>query len=98
MASKRGVPVTNISMHYTYVLLSKKDNKLYTGYTNNLKQRIRKHSSGQVISTKARLPIQLIYYEVCGNKKDARAREKYLKSEMGKRYLKNRLRNYFENL
>ena len=50
--------------------------------------------SRRVQSTKDRLPIKLIYYEACIDEKDARAREKYLKSGMGKRYIRNRLKNY----
>jgi putative endonuclease len=45
-----------------------------------------------VKSTKRRVPLELIYYEACKNAFDARAREKYLKTGMGKRYLKNRLK------
>lgn len=40
----------------------------------------------------------LVYFEVCGNEQDARAREKYLKSGMGKRYIRNRLKYYLKNL
>lgn len=36
----------------------------------------------------------LIYYEACLNEQDARYREKYLKSGLGKRYLKNRLKSF----
>ena len=43
-----------------------------------------------------RIPFKLIYYEACSNSKDAFAREKYLKSGMGKRYVKNRLQHYFK--
>ena len=50
-------------MYYTYVLLSKKDDKLYTGYTKDLKLRFKQHNNGQVKSTKNRRPLILIYYE-----------------------------------
>lgn len=66
----------------------------YTGYTSNLKKRIERHNSGLVESTKHRKPFDLIYFEGSTNKYDAIAREKYLKSGMGKRYLKNRLKRY----
>ena len=82
-------------MWYTYILLSKKDNKLYTGYTNNLLKRLEKHNKGEVYATKNREPFKLIYYEACHSRLDAFQREKYLKSGMGKRYIKNRLKNYF---
>jgi len=81
-------------MFYTYVLKSEKDQKWYTGYTPDLRKRLKKHNEGKVLSTKGRRPFKLIYYEACLNEEDARAREKYLKSGMGKRYLKNRLKRY----
>lgn len=39
------------------------------------------------------MPWEILYYEVGFDKQDAIAREKYLKSGMGRRYLKNRLKN-----
>lgn len=81
-------------MFYIYVLRSKKDTKLYTGYTSNLKDRLRLHNEGKVVSTKNRFPFELIYYEACLNQQDSTHREKYLKTAWGKRYLKSRLKNY----
>jgi putative endonuclease len=78
-------------MFYTYVLQSIKDGKFYTGYTCDLRKRLNEHNSNKVFSTKSRGSFRLIYYEACINKDDAKAREKYIKSGMGKRYLKNRL-------
>ena len=69
--------------------------KLYTGFTSDLKKRFNEHNSQKVPSTKYRVPLEVIYYEVCGNMYDAQAREKYLKTAMGKRYLKNRLKYFF---
>lgn len=83
---------------YVYVLYSEKDHLLYTGYTNELRRRIEEHNKGKVISTKNRTPFILIYSEACLHQADAIAREKYLKTGMGKKFLKNRLKNYFENL
>jgi len=82
-------------MYYTYVLFSFKDKMLYTGYTSNLEQRVNAHNNGEVLSTKNRRPLKLVYYEVCLNQQDATHREKYLKSTYGKRYIRNRLRNFF---
>ena len=81
-------------MYYTYVILSTKDGHLYTGSTNDLRKRLMEHNSGKVFSTKNRSPFELIYYEACMNEQDARSREKYLKTGMGKRYLKNRLKRF----
>jgi putative endonuclease len=67
-------------MYYVYILKNLKDNKIYTGYTSNLQRRLNEHKSGRVKSTKHRKPLKLVYYEAYLSKKDAREREKYLKS------------------
>lgn len=54
-----------------------------------------KHSKGQVIATKHRLPVELIFYEAYLNKYDALRREKYFKSSKGKTALKVMLKEYF---
>ena len=66
-------------MFYTYVLKSKKDGKLYIGSTNDLKRRLTQHNSGEVKSTKPRIPFILIYYEAYSAEEDARHREHNLK-------------------
>ncbi|MFH1456589.1 MAG: GIY-YIG nuclease family protein [Patescibacteria group bacterium] len=81
-------------MFYVYLLISKKDNKWYTGFSSDLRKHLNEHNLGKVFSTKGRGTFELIYYEACIDKKDAQAREKYLKSGPGKRYLKNRLRRF----
>lgn len=83
-------------MFYVYVLQSKKDGKLYTGFTDNLHKRLLKHNAGKVFSTKSRRPLRCIYAEICANKDDARQRERYLKTGIGKRYIKQRLSHYFK--
>lgn len=85
-----------MKFYYVYVLQSKKDNQWYTGYSDNLQRRLKEHKLGQCYSTKNRKPLKLIYFEGCLNKDDAIAREKYLKSGMGKRYLRNRMKKYFK--
>ena len=81
-------------MHYCYILKSLKNGNLYTGCYNDLRKRFNQHNDNLVRSTKGRGPFQLIYYEACLNKDDAFARERYLKSGMGKRYSKNRLKRF----
>ena len=81
-------------MFYTYVLQSKKNGQLYTGYTTDLRKRFKEHNDGKSIYTKHRGQYELIYYEACLNEEDAKAREKYLKSGRGKRYIKDRLKRF----
>ena len=80
--------------YYIYILQFKKDNKFYTGYTKNLKLRLEEHKKGKVESTKHRGPFKFIYFEGCLNQQDATHREKYLKTYLGKMFLKNRLKSY----
>ena len=81
-------------MYYTYVLLSEKDGKFYTGFTSDLKLRFEQHSKGLVAATSDRSPLRLIYYEACLDQIDATKREKYLKTYHGKMFLKKRLKSY----
>lgn len=83
--------MADAGMFYTYVLRSEKDNSLYIGWTNNLKNRLAKHNSGKVYSTKSKLPIKLVYYEACLSKVKAIKREKQLKTGFGRKYIKSRI-------
>lgn len=66
-------------MFYVYVLQSDKDKKLYIGFTNDLKKRLREHVQGKSLSTQSRRPLRLVYYESYASSEDARNRESRLK-------------------
>jgi putative endonuclease len=83
-----------VPKYYLYALRSLSDKQLYVGLTDNLPVRLEEHNAGRVVSTKRRVPFELLYWEGCLNRSDAAQREKYLKTAWGKRYLKNRLRRY----
>ena len=85
-------------MYYVYVLESAADRQFYTGSTPNLKRRYKQHRDGQVRSTKGRRLLKPAYYEACLARDDAICRERYLKTRMGKRYLRNRLRSHLGEL
>lgn len=81
-------------MFYVYVLRSRKDARLYTGYTVDLKRRFIEHTTGMNTSTKPRRPLDLVYYEAYSSQADAKQREKNLKHSAGARTaLKRRLVN-----
>ncbi len=84
------------SMYHTYVLRSIESGRLYTGFTSDLRKRLVEHNSGRSQYTRSRGPYELIYYEACMNVNDAAAREKYLKTGMGKRYLNNRNKRFLD--
>lgn len=80
-------------MFYVYILFSEKDKMLYTGFTNDLRSRIKAHFGGFVKATKHRFPLKLIYYESYLKESDARRREKYLKGGNGRGDLKIQLQD-----
>jgi len=80
-------------MYYVYILKSKKLEKIYIGFTYDLKKRLIKHNSGYVLSTKPYVPWRLVYYEAFISNKDARREELFLKTGKGRERIKYLLKN-----
>ena len=76
-------------MYVVYAIRSGRDGRIYVGFTDNLIRRLTEHNSGKTPSTKGYTPWTLIYREDAGSRIDARKREKYLKSGIGKEFLKS---------
>jgi len=76
-------------MWWVYAIQNGKDNRIYVGMSKDVDRRISEHNSKKVTSTKYYVPWTIIYKEYIGEIKEARKREKYLKSGVGKEYLKN---------
>jgi len=67
-------------MYYIYILKCS-DNTLYTGYTNDIETRVKKHNLGKGSKyVRSRLPAVLIYSEKFDNKVSAMQREYEIKS------------------
>ncbi len=79
-------------MYYVYILKSKKNGKLYCGYSTDLQQRFTDHNKGKSKYTRNFRPWVLVYYESYFSKAEAIEREKQLKHH-GKVYthLKRRI-------
>jgi predicted GIY-YIG superfamily endonuclease len=77
-------------MYYVYIL-KYSNGEIYTGCTENLRDRIDKHNKGYVKSTKKFLPVKLINYIAFSEKDKAYLFEKYLKSGSGKAFLNKHL-------
>lgn len=75
-------------MYKVYAIKSKIRNYIYVGMTSNLEERIQRHNSGREKTTRAFRPFELIYSEDQPTREEARKREKYLKSGVGKEFLK----------
>lgn len=80
-------------MHYVYVLKSLRDERLYVGRTDDLRERMKEHNAGKTWTTKRMLPIKLIFYEAFLDKEDAIRRERYFKTSKGKLSLKQIIRD-----
>ena len=83
-----------MKFYYVYLLESIKNDNLYIGYTTDLIKRLKEHNSGFNTSTKPYRPWRVICYEACLNEKDAKRREKYLKTNQGARLIKRRVKEY----
>jgi putative endonuclease len=79
-------------MYYVYVIRSLSRNYIYVGMTNNLKRRIGQHNKGENKTTKPYAPFDLILTEEYITREEARKKEKYYKSGIGKEYLKTLLK------
>ena len=78
-------------MFFVYVIKSVKDGRLYKGFTTDLERRLSDHNSGKNKSTAPYKPWEIAYYEKVTNREEARKREKYFKSGIGREFLKNNL-------
>ena len=67
------------------------DGTYYTGCTNDLTDRLKRHNRGDISYTSSRLPFELVTYIVFTNKYKAFNFEKYLKSGSGKAFSFKRL-------
>ena len=74
--------------YFVYVLESEIDGRLYKGQTTDISKRINEHNAGKTKSTKGYRPWKLVYFEKFETIKEAVLREKYLKSGIGREYLK----------
>ena len=71
-------------MSFVYILKCN-DDSLYTGWTNDLKKRIKAHSNGKGAKyTKARLPVELVYFEEFDDKISSYEREYAYKNKLKK--------------
>jgi len=78
-------------MFYIYVIKSAKG-KMYTGHTNNIERRLEEHNSGLCKSTKIDNDWRLVYSEAFGSRGEAMKREKWLKTGVGRDFIKRVIR------
>jgi putative endonuclease len=77
-----------LNMYTAYILKSLKDEHFYYGHSQDLQNRLKRHNTGKVRSTKARRPFIIHYYEEFATKSEAAKREYFFKTIEGYNYLK----------
>ncbi|MGQ8337135.1 GIY-YIG nuclease family protein [Sunxiuqinia sp. A32] len=79
-------------MYTTYVLHSRKHNKIYVGFSSDVENRLNSHNDSRNSGwTKRYQPWELIYQENFESKGDAIKRERELKSSRGRAFIKEKL-------
>ena len=79
-------------MYYVYLIESISEPGVkYTGYTEDLKQRLADHNAGKNVTTASHRPWRLKTYVAFSTKAQALAFERYLKSGSGHAFAKKRL-------
>ena len=79
-------------MWYVYLIESTGEEWAYVGFSKRLKERLQEHNAGNVPSTKAYAPFELIAFVAVDSRKKARQLEKYFKSGSGIAWMNKRLR------
>lgn len=78
---------------YVYAIYDTYSREIYVGISKHVEKRVREHRSGKSRSTKKYKDVKLFYTEEFESYLEARKREKYLKSNFGKVYLRGVLRD-----
>ena len=81
-------------MEYVYVLWSEKLKKRYVGSTTDVEHRVAEHNTGQSEFTRRGIPWMLVYWEELLTRSEARKRERFLKSGVGRKWLDETLPKY----
>ncbi len=71
-----------------YVLSSLTKEYIYVGLSLNVERRIEEHQRGKESTTRPYRPFEVLTVELLPDRIEARKREKFLKSGVGKEYLK----------
>ncbi len=75
-------------MYYVYVIRSEARKYTYTGISDNVERRVFQHNSGRNKTTRPYAPFEIVFIEEYPDRDGARKREKYLKSGIGREFVK----------
>ncbi|MBS7255587.1 GIY-YIG nuclease family protein [Flavobacterium branchiicola] len=76
-------------MFFVYILYSSTKEKFYIGQTNDIDDRLKRHNSGQSLSTKNGIPWKLVYKIQTSSRSEAVNLETKIKKRGAKRHLQD---------
>ena len=76
-------------MYFVYILYSSATSKFYTGQTDHLENRLKRHNSGLSLSTKNGIPWELIYHISFLTRSESVIFKQKIKKRDAKRYLED---------
>ncbi len=76
-------------MYYVYILQSIRNGVYYTGSTNDLDGRLKRHNTGMVPATKYISPLKVVHFEVFNSLGEARKREIFIKRQKSRKYIQD---------
>jgi putative endonuclease len=81
--------IFTIIMFFVYIIFSKKLKKRYVGFTSDINKRLAQHNNYESKFTSSGVPWILIHFEEFEFEKDARLKEKFYKSGVGRKFIDN---------
>ena len=83
---------------WTVYILKSMEKLIYVGMTQDVTKRLEEHNSGKSYYTKRGTNRKMVYSETFDSSEEARKREKYFKSGFGRRFLRNRVKTYLNEV
>lgn len=98
---RKGVPdihrgksrVHNKNMYIVYIIQSQKDASYYTGRTDDIIDRLKRHNQGRSKYTRNKRPWKLVYTESFNTRSEAVKRENEIKRKKRKTYIEWLIKN-----
>ncbi len=75
--------------YWVYILHSQSSGLHYVGHTNNLDDRLRRHTEGRTEANKGRGPWRLAHYEEFPTRQSAVVRERAIKRRKSRKYIES---------
>ena len=81
-------------MFYVYVIEHQKTELIHVGFTQDLSKRLKEHNQKGFLTSKKENSWRVIYYEAYLHEIDARKREEYFRTHIGRNVIKQRIQSY----